>query len=215
MRRSLCCALIALAAMSGGCTHTAWTHRDFDALRPLIDSVAFVSPRIEYFEKIGRRKHIDEDSAAVVSRSVGSAVMQIVEERRLIRHSVSMTPVQYGDSIRISGGDEMKCVMTPALRSAMQNVHAKYFICVQGTAFTTPEKSKQNDLLQVISFHLFFEEPLTYEYQWNGLRLELALVDAATGDVLWYNRNAPDDSNYNPLDREQVESLCTKLCSGL
>ncbi len=201
--------------MSGGCSHTAWTHRDFAAVRPLIDSVAFVSPRIKYFEKIGRGKLLNEDSAAVVSRSVGSVVTQIVGERRLIRHSASMTPVQYGDSIRISGGDGKKCVMTPALQSTMQKVHAKYFICVQGTAFTTPEKSKQNDLLQIDSFHLFFEEPLTYEYQWSGMRLEIALVDAATGDVLWYNRNAPDDTNYNPLDGEQVENLCTKLCSGL
>jgi hypothetical protein len=115
--------------------------------------------------------------------------------------------------LRIARDGEMRCALTPELSSVLRAAGAKHFICVQGKAFTTPEKFKQNDLLQIDSFRTFFDVPLQYDYQWSGLRLEIALV-SATGDVLWYNRNLARDSKFDPSDSEQIRNLCLKLLSA-
>jgi hypothetical protein len=155
----------------------------------------------------------ESDSAAVVSHRVAAVMTQLIGMVEFIPRSAVLVMAQVDDSLRITHDDGMKCALTPELHSVLRTACAKYFICVQGKAFTTPEKLKQDDLLQIDSFRTFFDQPLTYEYQWSGLKLEIALV-SATGDVLWYNHNLARDSKYDPSDREQIRSLCLKLLSA-
>ncbi len=82
---------------------------------------------------------------------------------------------------------------------------------VTGIAFGVSEGKKHFDLLQRESFRLFYDRPFVYDYQWYGLQMEIALVDAASNKVIWYNYNDERDSNYNPLEKERVKDLCLKL----
>jgi hypothetical protein len=193
--------------------------------------VAVIFPQIEYFERRGKvlRPHPEENF--VVSHNVSEAIKEIIGQgnallpsARLIEDSViasrdtvdclSRSMKKYNlirDSLRASADEERSFTLIPELRSLGARTHTDYFVIVVGKAFETPEKSKQDDMLQLDSFSLFYDHPFEYAYQWCGLKIEIALVDARSTEVVWYNYNKEKDSNYSPFEKERVKDLCRKL----
>jgi len=56
-----------------------------------------------------------------------------------------------------------------------------------------------------------YDHAFPCNYQWNGLQLQISLVDAKTMEVLWYNYNKEKDSEYDPFKKNEVKDLCLKL----
>jgi hypothetical protein len=206
-------ALIVLAGMLSGCGTTLWTSSDYESTRSTIDTVAFILPHIYYVQLVHKEMWPSADSADIVSHRVANAVTQLMGATGFLPHSAVIVMAQLQDSLRLTRDGGLKYAVTPELLSVLHTAHAKYFLWVQGKAYTTPEKLKQDDLLQIEAFRTFYDLPLLYDYQWSGLRLEISLV-SASGDVLWYNRNLPRDSKYDPSDIKQIRSLCETLMSA-
>jgi hypothetical protein len=97
------------------------------------------------------------------------------------------------------------------LQSFVSKLHSRLFLCVAGSAFGTSEQTKQFDDEQRRAFKLFYDEPFDYGYQWSGLEIEIALVNATTHEVLWYNYNKRQESQYDPLNEKRVKDLCMQL----
>jgi hypothetical protein len=51
--------------------------------------------------------------------------------------------------------------------------------------------------------------------QLHSLFLELAVIDARTGRVEWYNRNHDIESDYDPMNFAHIRDLCGKLLETL
>jgi len=194
-----------------GCGRSALTERGFDAAKRSIDTVVVLLPRIEYYEKVGKAKRAGPENAQAVTRLLASSIRQVINEGSFVPGCTALLRSQVCDSLHISDDNGITCPLSPALRSELLRGRAKYVLFVQGKAFTTPERSKQGDLLQIDSYHLFFGQPLLYEYQWNGLRVEAVLLDANSNEVIWYNKNPDSDSNVDPFDGEQIRDFCRKL----
>jgi hypothetical protein len=90
-------------------------------------------------------------------------------------------------------------------------IPTRYCIFVVGLAFGVTESAKNFDMQQRETFRLLYDRPYVYDYQWYGLQAQISIVDARTGEILWSNANAKTDSKYNPLDKEEVGILISKL----
>ena len=70
------------------------------------------------------------------------------------------------------------------------------------------------DRLSIAAATMLLFGGMAYRQQ-KGIQIELALVNANTAEVVWYNRNKPSETNYNPLDVASVQKLCAKLLKPL
>ena len=219
------------AFLLSSCAQTAWVHKDFDSIKPNIDTVTILFPEIEFSEIDGDVKEIKPAYSVFVSNNVADVLKEIIDEGifapkyatilcdsfvvgRWIQNRYSNTRSQYNllrESIRSSHNDKKTMRLTPEFRSIMDNVHTEYFILVTGLAFGTSENTKREDMMQAETFELLYDHAFSYNYQWNGLQLQIALINVKTMEILWYNRNSERDSKYNPAKKEEVKDLCVKL----
>jgi hypothetical protein len=224
--------LSALCLLSlSSCTRTLWVQKGFDSRKTDIDTVTIIFPQIEYSVKYGEVKRAITGYSLFVSRNVGEVLKELVDEgdfgpksatllddsliidRWLDSYfSTSMEEFrEMWDSTQRSRSGERILPLTPEIRSTVDEVKTRYFIFVTGLAYGTYEGTKQYDLAEAEFFRLFYGRPFIYDYQWEGLQVQIFLVDRESDEVVWYNQNKDTDSRYNPLEKKDIRNLCLKL----
>ncbi len=227
-------ALVTIAAALCGCARMPWVSRDFRTARTGMDTLSIIFPRIEYSVKSGDVSTPKSGYSVFVSQAVADAMKRVIDGGGYIPKAAVVVCDTAWVSRWLSAGFSPRTGQHRPLWDSLQasedgrkffpangqfseiktTLTTRYFLYVSGVAFGTTEATKQFDLQQRSTFKVFYDRPLTYEYQWQGLSLELALVDGQSGEVIWYNANDPRESNYDPLDQEQVETLCASLLGG-
>jgi hypothetical protein len=220
-----------VAALISGCSHTTWISNNYESIKPNIEKVSIIFPEIEFTEKNGDEKEIRSPHSVYVSRIIAEAVKEAINEGnfaskhaviycdtllvgRWIRNHFAGADIKYKqmhDAIKDSQNNKKTLPSSDEIRSLIDKTNDKYVIIITGLGYGTSEETKQFDTQHLETFDLFYDQTFPYSYQWNGLQLQISLVDAKTMEILWYNRNTENDSKYNPFNKDEVKNLCLKL----
>ncbi|HTR82461.1 MAG TPA: hypothetical protein VMM58_12595 [Bacteroidota bacterium] len=231
MNKALFLLLAAFPLLAGGCSHTEWVRKDFNSVKTAIDTVSVIFPQIDYYVKYGATAKTKRGYSLFVSNNVADVVKGIIDEGKFgphvailvedsvvidqwilsyLSHSMEGFSSRW-DSAQTSPSEEKLLPLTPEMKSALDRVNTRYFVFVTGTAYGTSNDKKIFDMIQSETFKLLYDRSFAYDYQWNGLRLQIFLVDKKTDEILWYNYNRERDSQYNPLEKQEIYSLCLKM----
>jgi hypothetical protein len=223
--------LLAAFVLISGCSQTLWISRDFDSIKTGIDTIPIILPHISYYEKSGEVNKLLLGRTLFVSSNVAEILKETIDEGIFISKSTiilndSMVTSQWlpryflssikkyakiDDSIQASDNGGKTFPITPELKLLVDQVNTRYFIFINGTAFGTQEDSKQYDIQQAQTFELFYDSNFSYEYQWYGLQLHIYLVEKESNEIIWDNYNKSRDTNYDPLNNNDIKELCLKL----
>jgi len=224
---------ILFAFLIAGCSQSLWIKDDFDSIKQNIDTVSVIFPQVNYYCK-GDENINKAGYSLEVSKKINEVLKDIIESGKFAGKSAK---VFYDSSFvnnwlrdyksgklksykRLSSffekASDGKKIFSPEseLKNSISKIDSKYYLIVTGMAFQTDFSNKNQDVQQRESFKLFFDSPMDYEIQWDGLQLEIALVETGTNEVLWYNFNGWKDSRYNPRNKEDINTLCTKLLTA-
>lgn len=224
-------AVLLVACVFSSCSRTASVQRSFDSVLPNVDTISILFPRIVYSEKSGALEKTKTGHSIYVSQNIAYVLKEIIDEGRFAPKSAvilydSLMIGQWaqtqlsGESARfkemrdsLSAGREGKRVypLAPEWQSLAEKGKSRYVLCVDGIAYGTSEHAKLFDMLQRESFDRFYNRPYAYEYQWTGLQLQIAVVDAKSREILWNLSNDERNSRYDPLKKEDVRDLCLKI----
>lgn len=198
---------------------------------PEIDSVSILFPEIEYAEKESKIEKSKTGYNVLISRNTADVLKELIDGGNFVsKHanivyepSMSKQSIpgyyenailkfnQIHDSLEAFRNEKKMFPIIPGLRNLLKKTNIRYFFYVTGLAFGTSEATKQYYMAQKQMFQQLYQNTLVNDYQWWGLRLQLVLVDARTGRILWYNYNKEYDSNYNPLNKDDIRRLCLEL----
>lgn len=198
---------------------------------PEIDTVSVLFPEIEYAEKDSKIEKSKTGYNVLISRNVADILKELIDggdfisKYSKILYDPSMSsqavPSYYEnailkfnmvrDSLEAFRNEKKMFPINQSLRKLLNKTNTRYFLYVTGLAFGTSEATKQYYMAQKQMFQQLYQNTLVHNYQWWGLQLQLVLVDAGTGQILWYSYNKENNSNYNPLNKEDIRKLCLKL----
>jgi hypothetical protein len=223
---------ILFAILIAGCSQSSWIQEDFDSIKQNIETISVIFPQVNYYCK-GDDNINKAGYSLEVSKKVSEVLENIIGSGKYVGKSAK---VFYDSSFvnnwlrdyksgklksykRLSSyfeNSSNKKIFSPEseLKNSLSKIDSKYYIIVTGMAFQTDFVNKNQDVQQRESFKLFFDSPMDYEFQWDGMQLEIALVAAGTNEILFYNFNDYKDSRYNPRNKEDINTLCTKLLSA-
>lgn len=223
--------LILLSVIISSCSQTAWMNNSFNDIRNNIDSVTIIFPQIKYFEVLGEKRYLQRGKSIYVSSSIAAILKEIVENRKFIGcknvlltdsltiekwfaknfpPSLTDTMKNY-DTLKIIDKHKHVLKFSDEMKDFTDKIKTRYFIYVKGSAFGTAENTKHGDMIQMQTFKLFYGNNYSYNYQWNGLRLNIYLADLKTGEILWHNSNENDDSKYESIKRDESKRLMLKI----
>jgi hypothetical protein len=220
-----------VTVLISGCSHTIWINKDYESIKPNIEKVSIIFPEIEFSEREGEAKEIRSPHSVYVSRNVAEAVKEIINEGNFASKNAAIfcdtllvgkwiqnrfsdannKYKQMQDAMKKSQGDKKILPPNEELQSLINKANDNYVIIITGLGYGTSEETKQHDMQQLETFDLMYDHAFPYNYQWSGLQLQIALVDAKSMEILWYNRNTEKNSKYNPFIKDEVKDLCLKL----
>ena len=229
MKSKNVCPIILLTLLIAGCSQSLWIQDDFDSIKQNIDTVSVIFPQVNYYCK-GDENINKAGFSLEVSKKVNEVLKDIIGSGKFAGKSVKI----FYDSFFVNNwlrnyksgklksykrlssyfeNSSNKKIFSPEseLKNSLSKIDSKYYLIVTGMAFQTDFANKNQDVQQRESFKLFFDSPMDYEFQWDGMQLEIALIAAGTNEVLWYNYNGYKDSRYNPRNKEDINNLCLKL----
>jgi hypothetical protein len=224
-------ALLLVAGLSLSCSRTASVQKSFDSVLPSVDTISILFPRIVYSEKSGAAEKAKTGHSIYVSQNIAYVLKEIIDEGRFEPKSAtilydSLTIGQWAqtqlsnpnerfkalrDSLRVTQEGKRIFPLTPELQSLAAEGNSRFVLCVDGVAYGTTEHAKLFDMLQRETFDRFYNRPYAYDYQWSGLQVQIAVVDAQSREVLWMNSNDERDTRYDPLIKKDVRDLCLKI----
>ena len=198
---------------------------------PGMDTVSILFPEIEYSEKDSKIEKSKTGYNVLISRNVADVLKELIDNGNFvpkyakILYAPSMSNqsmpgyyenaiIKFGqihDSLETYKEEKRMFPINPGLRNLLNKTNSKYFLYVTGLAFGTSEATKQYYLAQKQLFQQLYYSTLAYNYQMHGLHLQIVLVNAGSGQILWYSYNKENNSNYNPLDKNDIRRLCLKL----
>ncbi len=206
------------------CTSTVWVHRDFDSMRDNLKTISVMPPQAAYFQRKTGSTDPEPEHNFEVSNNVQAALREVLEEKGFIVKPAGLT-----DSILINDEDLALCLarslrrfhgicdtlgklkikkktykMNPGIGVFAEQADADYLLFSRGVAFTTSEGGKIKDavLTSILNPGRFV--------QYEGLTLELLLIDANLAEAIWYNTNWPN-SRCDPFSLNDIKDLCNDL----
>ena len=227
-----CCAIVSIGVfvLMTGCTTTAWIQKNFDAVKPGMDTVSVLFPQIEFSERVGEVNKLKSGSSIFVSKNVAEAVKELVDRGKFIPKaaviaddsvvldqwfrsysSKSMASFKtIKDSLAAPGETKILPVGQEIL-SLIDRLPSKYFIFIAGVGYRFSKATKQYAFEQEQIYRMFYDRPNMTKNQYYGLKLLFALVEVKSKEVLWYTYNGDENSQYDPLVKEEVQQLCSAL----
>ncbi len=206
------------------CTSAVWVHRDFENMRDNVETISIMPPQIQYFQRKAGSTDPEPEHNLEVSNNVNTALKEVLEEKGFIVKPSGLT-----DSILVNDEDLALCFvrsqkrfhvicdsvgkleikketykMDPEISIFADMAGADYLLFSRGLAFSTSGGGQVKDA--VLSSLFNPGKPLQFE----GLTLDLLLIDANISEAIWYNTNWPD-TRYDPFHSKNVKSLCNKI----
>jgi hypothetical protein len=198
---------------------------------PEIDTISVLFPEVEYAEKDSKIEKSKTGYNVYISRNIADILKELIDGGNFLSKHVTILyepsmsrqslPEYYEnaiikfnqirDSLELFRNKNRIFPINTALRKLLNKTNTRYFLYVTGLAFGTSEATKQYYMAQKQLFQQLYQNTLVHNYQWWGLQLQLVLLDAKSGRILWYNYNKENDSNYNPLNKDDIRRLCLEL----
>lgn len=224
--------LLAVAVLTG-CTNTLRTSESFNEERDAIEAIAVMPPQVTY-----QVRTATSSEAAPEAELEVNAVIQEALERALAGTEITVAPLGLTDSLLMIDQDlalgltraresfslaadslfrskdkVVTLTVDPDVGQFADRADSDYLLFARGASYGSSGGAAARDVVvAAASLLLFGGAGLP---QQKGVQLELALVNANTAEVVWYNRNKPGESGFDPLDVESVERLCMKLLKPL
>lgn len=221
LRISICLLFVILLT---SCTKRVWIHRDFEATKDNIETIAIMPPQIAYFERLAGSTEPKPERIPEVADNVQTALNEVLTEGGFTVKSSGLT-----DSLLATNQDLSLCFIRSQKRfseicDSLGHLKIKketykvdpeiavfsdiagvdYLLFNRGLAYGTSGGGKVKDA--VLSSLFGSGRPLQFE----GLSLELLLIDANRAEAIWYNTNGTD-SRYDPFRLNNVKNLCKNL----
>ncbi len=206
------------------CSSAVWVHRDFESMRDNVKTISVMPPQAAYFQRKAGSTDPEPEHNFEVSNNVQTALKEVLEEKGFIVKPAGLT-----DSILINNEDLGLCFirslkrfheicdtlgnlrikketykMNPEIGVFAERADADYLLFSRGVAFRTSEGGKIKDavLTSILNPGRFV--------QFEGLTLELLLIDANLAEAIWYNTNWPN-SSCDSFSLKDIKDLCNKL----
>lgn len=219
--------LLMAVILLAGCAGTMRTHPDFATHRAKLRAVAVISAEVDFFQRTATindpkpefnkevsnvaKKALEnvlaQGQIKVISAGLSDSLLSADQELALSLTRVKQSFAAACDSIARRKKKTLSDVLSPEIGYFADHVQTEYLIFARGSGYQSSGGAKGKDIVMAGLFGSGI--------QWNGLFLEVALVDGNTGQVLWYNRNTDSDSNYKPRELNSAEELCRKLLKKL
>ena len=220
-------------ALFSGCSQRVWISEEFNTVTSDIDTLSIILPHVKYSEKIGETEKVRLGHCIFVSNNIANILMEIINEGKFIPKTIAVR----NDSIllhnwianyflnsiekyeNLNKSDHLfqngrnTFPITPELQLLIDEIDTRYLLFVYGNAFGTSKETKDFDISQVQIHAILYDQAFSYDYQWNGLQLQLYIIDKYSDKILWYNANSSKDDKYNPLRNEEIKILCENLLS--
>ncbi|NIT58883.1 MAG: hypothetical protein GWN00_22465 [Aliifodinibius sp.] len=208
-----------------GCTSNVLTHQEFDAVKADITSIAVMPPDIEYFERNPVVTRPNPEYITIISKNVVRAIrtgfkggtievhtlsssrMDLTKDLATALRKVMQSYRQACEIIHNTGASEVGVVLDSEVKQLSDIVETNYLLFVRGKGYGKLSGEDRSDVVH--------SGMLGTASQWDGLMLDVALVDANTGDILWFNYNKEYQSQYQPLVLKSVQELCNLLLNDL
>lgn len=207
------------------CAGNVQKHQDFNTIKTEITSIAIMPPSIEYFERnpvVIRPNpfYINDVSHNVVEAIQKSFANSTIEVHPIfdsgteldVNVSSNLRKVLQSyksscESFHNNGEKDMRMVLDSEVKQFVSPAKTNFLLFIHGKGYGKLSGEDRNDVV--------YSGMLGTESQWDGLILDLALVDASSGEMLWFNYNKEYQSQYQPLVLESVQELCDKLLNNL
>ncbi len=234
MRRAPALLLLVLLVAASGCTSTVRTSERFEAEKDAIAAMAVMPPRVAHRLRTAAATvtEADAEAQAAVNAAVHEAFENVLDGT-----SVRLAPLALSDSA-VAADPDLALTLTRAQESFEEAADvlaetkekvlsvevdpevgyfadmadSDYLLFVRGESWGSTTAAARDIAVGVASALLFGGAAIT---QQKGLVLQVALVNANTAEVVWFNRNVPQDSNFNPADVGSVERLSRDLLKPL
>lgn len=214
-----------------GCSEKPWVSKNYQEVKPKIDTATIIFPHIEYFEKIGDKKYLIPDSSIIVSGNVAKILKEMLNERKtLVNNAIiqndsivtkqwipryfltsAVTYSNIVDILKDQKDGKNVFPLTYDVKLLTDRLNTRYFIFVTGKAFEASAGTKDYDVYQSRTFERLYGQTFAYTFDWYGLELHIFLVDKQTNKILWSNYNEGQNSKYNPFIKKDVTALCKDL----
>lgn len=218
-------------ALFSGCSQKLWVSDDYNQVKADIDTLTVVMPHIEYSEKTGETEKLLPGYSVLLSDYVGNILVEMINEGKFIPNTVAVRgdsvllqkwvpdyflkslekyeKLNKADHLFINGKNSFP--VTPELRFLINQIETRYFLFVYGEGFGASDETKEFDLLQVQTHAILYDQAFSYDYQWNGIKLQLYIIDKNSDKILWYSTNGRKNNGYNPLRDKEIRDLCENL----
>jgi hypothetical protein len=224
--------LLAVATLAR-CTTTLRTSESFDQERASIEAIAVMPPEVSYQLRTATLSEMSPETAVEVNAVVQQALENVLAESRFAVAPLVLTDSllaadadlalgltrareSFGlaaDSLRATKHKVLTLTVDPEVGQFADQADADYLLFARGASFGSSTGASARDaVVAVASLLLFGGAGIS---QQKGIVLELALVNANTAEVVWYNRNKPGQTSFDPLDVDSIERLCTALLKPL
>jgi hypothetical protein len=197
-------------------------------MRNNVKTISVMPPQAAYFQRKAGSTDPEPEHNFEVSNNVQIALKEVLEEKGFIVKPAGLT-----DSILINNEDLASCFirsqkrfhevcdslgnlrikketykMDPEIAVFAERADADYLLFSRGVAFTTSEGGKIKDAVLTSIFNpgrfVLFE----------GLSLELLLIDANKAEAIWYNGNPNSPEFLNPFELKEVKRHCKSILSN-
>lgn len=207
------------------CAGNVHKQEDFNTIKTEITSIAIMPPDIQYFERNPvvikpNPFYINDVSHNVVEAIQKGFANSTIEVYPIFDSGTeldvdltsSLRKVLHGyksscESFHNSGEKDIRMDIDPEIKQFVSPAKTNFLLFIHGKGYGKLSGEERSDVV--------YSGMLGTASQWDGLILDIALVDASTGDILWFNYNKEYQSQYQPLVLESVQELCDKLLNDL
>lgn len=211
------------------CTSTVRLNKDYQNEINNINKITVLPPRFEYFERGATMNEtkpefvsgINENIVNAINENLSRAGYNIVpsdltedvliqnQEMALILTQSYDKFIKSLDEIDNSNKHELEISLIPEIGIFADYTDADYLIYVAGSGYNSSEGAKVKDVgLSCLTGILF---GTASHSQWSGMQLYLAVVNANTSEIIWFNRNTASTSDFDPMNYGDIYNLCEML----
>jgi hypothetical protein len=230
LKTSICLLFVILLT---SCASAVWVNKDFDTIIHNVQTISVMPPRVKYFERTTGPTESKPEHDIEVSENTQNALNEVLQEAGYV-----VKPPELTDSILTNNKDLALCLtrsqkrfsricdsigrlkikkgtykMDPEIRIIADRADVDYLLFCQGKAYGTSGGAKVADVAFGVLANVLGTHTSTSPRAWEGLSLEILLVDANTAEAIWYNGDSKM-AELNPFDLGAVKRHCKSLLSN-
>jgi hypothetical protein len=225
--------LFVLILLTSCASSAVWVNKDFDTIIHNVNTISVMPPQVEYFERTTGPTESKPEHNIEVSENTQVALNEVLQEAGYV-----VKPIELTDSILANNKNLALCLtrsqkrfsricdsisrlkikketykMDPEIGIIADRADVDYLLFSRGKAYGTSGGAKVADVAFGVLANVLGTHTSTSPRAWDGLSLELLLVDVNTAEAIWYNRDSKM-AELNPFELEPVKRHCKSLLSN-